>query len=94
MTNTRDAATSDRLRRLKAKCGPNKHDQAIALITACILEGLDTGPAIVRALGAIGTHPRHVAIILKEGTGRDPERHRWRRDGEDRYSLHEQEALG
>ncbi len=55
MTDSSDAAVFGRLRALKAQSGPNKHDQAITLITACILEGWNGGKRIVGALAAIGT---------------------------------------
>lgn len=88
MTNTTDAAVFRRLRQLKADCGPNKHDQATALITACIMEGMDTGKRIIGALKVLGFDPQHVGIILNEGTGLDPERHHWRRDQEGTYAVH------
>ncbi|MBA3510450.1 hypothetical protein [Sphingomonas sp.] len=77
----------DRLRELQADCGDNKHDQATALIAACILEGLNTAGQIVGALTTLGMNPAHVRIMLKEGTGGDPARHHWRRDEEGRYHL-------
>ncbi len=86
MTNL-SKALFDRLSELQADCGPNKHDQATALITACILEGLNTGARIVGALTGLGMNPGHVWIVLKEGTGANPDRHHWRRDENGIYSL-------
>jgi hypothetical protein len=83
-------ALFERLRQLKAACGPNKHDLAIVLVSACILEGLDTRARIVGALRKLGLNYRHVAIILEDGTGDNPQQHRWQRDTEDRYRLHDE----
>lgn len=83
-----------RLRALAADCGTNKHDVAIALITACIIEGWDTGPQIIGTLCKLGLDRRHVAILLKESAGTNPDRHFWRRDGDGRYSLHQEEPVG
>ncbi len=83
-----------RLRALKSECGPNKHDQAIALITACILEGWNTAGQIVGALKAIGMKPGHIWIMLDNGTGASPGRHYWRRDEDGRYSQHDNALLG
>jgi len=94
MKHTSDVTVFERLRALKADCGANKHDQAVALISACILEGLDTGPRIVGALTAIGMNPNHIRIMLRELTGASPDCHCWRRDGEGRHSLHEEEPVG
>ena len=91
MTNSRTTIL-DRLRALKAECGPNKHDQAIALISACILDGWNTHKQIVGALGPLGMNPAHVRIILEEGTGTSPARHFWRLDKEGRFSLLEPAA--
>ena len=92
-TNSDDdsIALFNRLRGLKAACGPriNKHDLAIVLISACIDEGLDTRPRIVGALRSLGLDYRHVAITLKQGTGVSPTLHRWHRDAEGRHSLHD-----
>lgn len=66
----------------------NQHDQATILITACIEEGMDEGKRIVGALKTLGFDPRHVGIILKTGTGDNPNRHLWRRDGTGKYSAY------
>lgn len=76
-----------RLRALAADCGTNKHEIAIALITACILEGWDTGPQIIGALKKLDFDHRHVAILLKQFAGTNLDRHLWRRDEEGQYSL-------
>jgi hypothetical protein len=78
-----------RLQRLIDDCGPNrnKHHLVIVLITACITEGVDTGSRIIGALVHLGFNNRHVAMLLKEGTGANPELHRWRKGQDGRYSL-------
>lgn len=87
--SVRDAALFDRLRGLIQACGPeaNKHDQAIAVIAACIDEGLNTRPRIVGAMKHLGFSTAHAAMMLTEATGCNPERHRWRADEGGRYSL-------
>ena len=75
------------LRRLVDECGPNKHHQAIALITACIGDGVNTAPKIIAVGTALGLNPAHVAIILAKDAGCSPGRHRWRRDEQGAYSL-------
>lgn len=93
MTNNYEGVPSvaflERLRELKAACGwpKDKHAVATVLIMACIEEGVATRAQIIGALKSIGLDYRHVAIILNEGTGGAPARHRWRLDGEGRYSL-------
>lgn len=86
MTNS-PAIILDRLRALKSECGPDRHDQATVLITACILEGLNTGERIVGALTELGMTPGHVWIMLKKHTGSNPARHHWRCDESGTYSL-------
>ena len=85
----REAMLFDRLRGLIQACGPeaNKHDQAIAVIAACIDEGLNTRPRIVGAMKHLGFSTAHAAMILNEATGSDPSRYRWQRDSSGRYSL-------
>lgn len=78
------------LGRVLDQCGPTstKHDQVIVSIDVCIIEGANTRPLIVASIKAHGFNPKHVAIILNNGTGDDPERHRWQRDDEGHYRLH------
>ncbi|MCB4862723.1 hypothetical protein K7W03_24355 [Sphingobium sp. PNB] len=84
-----DAELFDRLRGLIQACGTeaNKHDQAIAVIAACIDEGLNTRPRIVGAMRHLGFSAAHAAMMLNEATGCDPSRYRWQRDSTGRYSL-------
>lgn len=67
----------------------SKHDRAIALIAVCIDNGWNTGTRIVGALKHLGLNPRHVAIVLKEGAGGNPEAHWWQRNADGHYSLHD-----
>jgi AraC-like DNA-binding protein len=75
------------LRELLDACGPNKNDRAIVLIGACIGDGVATKGKIVSVGARFGLNPRHVAAILDQDTGTNPERHRWQRDGKGNYSL-------
>jgi hypothetical protein len=77
----------DPLRCLLDDCGPNKNDRAIVLITACISDGVNTGPEILARGVRLGLHPAHVALILSKDAGSNPNRHRWRRDDQGTYSL-------
>ncbi|WP_257540721.1 hypothetical protein [Sphingobium sp. CFD-1] len=76
----------ERLQRLLDGYGSegNMHEKAIMLIEACIMEGLNTGPAIIGALKRLGFNPRHIAIVLKGDT---PFACRWRKDADGIYSL-------
>lgn len=74
-----------RLKTLKAdllqdRC--NLHEQVIALIIACLDEGLSAGPEIVGTISHLGFNPRHVGMQLNEGIG-----HMWQRDGERVYRV-------
>ena len=75
------------LRELLDTCGTNRHDRAIALITACIGDGVNTRSDIVSLGKKLDLNGSHIAIILNEGTGSDPIRHHWRRDDNGVYSL-------
>lgn len=78
-----------RLRGLLASFGPetNKHERVLVLISACIVEGMDTFARIIGALVRLGFNRKHVALLLKEGTGNSAEQHRWRKGADGRYSL-------
>jgi hypothetical protein len=75
------------LRALMAQCGPNKNDQVIALISACLEDGVNTRRRIVGVGDTLGYKPQHVVTLLNEGVGIDPRRARWLRDGEGTYTL-------
>jgi len=78
-----------RLRALKEACGSNKNDSAIALITACIGEGIDTRPQIIGTLKHLDYNPRHVGMMLNNNEGSLPSLHRWMRDADGCYRLHD-----
>ena len=77
------------LERLKGASGTNKNGQAINLITACIMNGVDTFAGIVDALKRLGLKYEHIVIILRKEGGRDPLRHLWYLDLDTRFKLHE-----
>ena len=90
-----DAEAYRRLRRLQRAFGanPNKHELALTLITACILQGWDTRSRIVGTLRKLGLDHGHAVLMLTEGTGSNPSRHRWERGVDGHYRLHpEQEG--
>jgi hypothetical protein len=77
-------AVFGRLNKLIVACGPkpNKNDLAIALITACIGEGINTEQKIIGVLARLGLNPKHAAMMLKEhGTDR------WQRGPDRSYRL-------
>ncbi|MBB3909754.1 hypothetical protein [Sphingomonas desiccabilis] len=84
---TGTAAMFGRLRKLLRACGPNRHDQVLVLISACITEGVDTRGQIIGTLGHLDFKRGHVAMLLAEGTGTNPEVYRWRRDAAGTYTL-------
>jgi hypothetical protein len=77
----------ERLRQLVREAGPSKHDQAIALISACILQGLNARAQIIDLGMTLGFNRKHIAIQLIEHTGNSPERHRWSVDTNGKYAL-------
>jgi hypothetical protein len=68
--------------------GCNLNDQAIALITACILDGIDRGPDIVRTVTALGLNQASVGAQLGHNTGPNPARHLWFKTEAGSYRLH------
>lgn len=56
--------------------GSNKQEQAIALIGACIDEGITSGPRIVSTVANFGLDKRHIGAVLHHNLG-----HLWHRDG-------------
>lgn len=89
----RTYAETDRIYRhlfkLKASFGPkaNRRERAVVMIGACILEGFDTKPEIIKGLRAAGLSVNHVQTILDQQTGIVPGLHLWQRDEEERYHL-------
>ena len=65
--------------------GLKKHDRAHMLINACLAEGFDEGGRILGVLARLGFDKRHVAIILKAGTQRQPEWPNWGRHDNGKY---------
>lgn len=82
-----------RLRALLAKSGDlNQHELAILLIGACIMEGFNTGKRIIGALEKLGFNKQHVGMMLRNGSGEDPERYYWRRTPLGTYEMLEAPA--
>jgi hypothetical protein len=79
---TRETTLFERLQALVKASGPNRHDQAINLCTACIAAGIDTIGAIMEPAVRLGLKREHVARILKEGLGQ-----RWRKSADGIFSL-------
>jgi hypothetical protein len=77
----------ERLQQLVADSGPNKNDQAIVVISACIGERVDTIKAICEVMARLGFDTRHAAAILKTSAGTDTARHRWSKDEAGHYHL-------
>jgi hypothetical protein len=76
---------------LIAACeGANRHDQAIAAISFCIDEGINTGPQIIGMLKRRKFNSRHIGLLLHDLASSDPARHFWWRDGDGVYRCHPQ----
>ena len=80
----------DRLKQLSAdtQAGGNKNDSALAMIMACLEEGIDTRPHIVDTLGRLVWNTQHVALMLKHNAGPNRVAKHWRLDPAGRYHLH------
>jgi hypothetical protein len=78
-----------RLGELSRTCGAaNKNELAIVLISACIIDGVNTMPRIIGVLKRFGLTRQHIAITLNREAGPDHVRHHWYRHSNDTYLLH------
>ena len=69
-------------------CGSDKNGRAIAAISACIIEGINTRSRIVGVLTKLGFNSRHANIMLNGGTKSVRYEVPWRLDRETgRYHL-------
>lgn len=72
-----------RLRELKSILGKptNADNRLIAMIAACIDEGINTSPRIIGAARQLDFDVRHIRRVLRSGVG-----HTWHRAPDDRFS--------
>jgi len=71
-----------RLRQLKSALGKptNADNRLVAMIAACIDEGIDTSPRILGAARRLGFDLRHTRRVLHSGID-----HTWTRAADDRF---------
>ncbi|OHD05234.1 MAG: hypothetical protein A3E77_01660 [Sphingopyxis sp. RIFCSPHIGHO2_12_FULL_65_19] len=67
--------------------GTNRNDQVMALIAACISEGVVTKREIIAVTGLLGFKRYHVTQHLDYGVGHDRASGLWRRNRDGSYSL-------
>jgi hypothetical protein len=67
--------------------GMNKHDRVSVLIPVCIMEGITDGKLICLALKLLRYNPRHVGLILHNGSASMPPEHRWYKDSDSHCRL-------
>lgn len=81
-----------RIDELIALCGAsaNRHDRALAAITACIADGIDTKQDLIRVLAKYGFDGGHIANVLNDRKGPFRNSEHWSIDANGRYRLHEQ----
>lgn len=74
---------------LIARSGPtaSKHDKALAAITACIANGVDTKDGIIRVLVSRGFDGGHVANVLHDRKGPFRNSDHWVLGADGRYRL-------
>ena len=86
---SKNAARFDRLKRLRDTLAPNlnRNELAMALIEACLLEGIRGEGDIVRTLYHLGFDNRHAANVLRKSAGSNPRLHRWAKGADGRYRL-------
>lgn len=89
MTTTNEDVLS-RLRELQASLtdSDNKHGQAVTLIRACLIEGINTGSAIIATLTELGYDAKHAGIMLNKHCGNDPKAYHWAKLTDDTYRAH------
>ena len=66
-THAQRCAFYDGLRDLQAACGSDRHQQAFALINACIDEGIVTVGHVIKTLELLGFDRGHIGSILTAG---------------------------
>lgn len=64
----------------------NKHDKAIALIRACIGEGIRSGSEIIARLSELGYNKSHIGLMLKHNRQGTVDK-LWIRDDDGLYHL-------
>lgn len=69
--------------------GCTMHDQVRSLIEVCIAEGVTTGADIIAAIAKLGFDRSHVGLWLAKDCGPNAQRHRWFKDRDGFYRLHE-----
>lgn len=77
-----------RLARLVQDTGTNRNDQAIAVITALLSEGVTTRSRIIETMIRLGFSNGHAAVMLAKNAGRNPDASPWCVDADGRYLLH------
>lgn len=83
-----DSTLFDRLRTVERDCGAaGKVDRLIALISACIVEGVTAEGQIIAVLRGLGYDRKFVGAVLNGSAGSDPDRHHWRKDKGKTFSL-------
>jgi hypothetical protein len=73
---------------LEALEGTSRHDKAILAISLCIAHGVNTRSSIIGTLKRKDFKPGHVAHLLNDNTGADPEGNHWFLDPEDLLRCH------
>lgn len=79
LTAAKKAALFACLEEVKWQCtlqGCNKNEQVIALILACLGEGITAASVIVGTITCLGYNNKHVGMMLHDNIG-----HLWHRDG-------------
>lgn len=60
----------------------SRHDQAVVAIKLCIDYGINTLPRIIGVLQKKGFSRGHIANLIKEEMGADPDGNHWLRDAD------------
>lgn len=71
------------VRKLMRDCGPNKNDRANAVITACIIEGINRGGRILGVMHTLEFNRKHAGVTISRGITEG----RWSKDDDGVYHL-------
>ena len=63
--------------------------QTIALVTACIDDGITAGKEIAKTICDLGIPKQYVGMTLAKNCGPSSERHGWFKDSDGAYNLYE-----